>query len=326
MRYATILALTMITVLVLSGVARAQDITFNGNDIILLAKTITAQVSKTNVLPPSFQMTMANGHQMIVTAPSVFELLARATVAWKENKAFPTQVPLMILDLNGPAFDPQHEPKRPGQVIAVPSVDIGNYAPLWLQMAEAPGHKLPYGMKFETSYRLTMAQIIVAMAALIEETLRENKFPSAVAIPLIKSPTDWLDTRAPIALITPPTKDDNQIWAADMRITLNGIELSDRGPSQHIAPFCGTVRVEMLGYGPVAAIRLQLDGVELRTFKGVGVHTYELETLPLLDGQHTLAATASDQTGKTYAFVFGFSVLNGRINGFTPAELEDLGN
>jgi len=326
MRNTVMLALGVLLAVLLPRMGATQDIAFSGRDIIQLAKTITAETSHSEQLPPAYQMTMTNGHTMIVTAPNAFELLTRAIIGWKTSKAFPTTITLQLLDLAGPTPDPQYEPKRAGLIIAVPTVDIGAYAPYWLQMAEAPGHKLPKAMTFETNYRLTAAQIILAMAKLIDETVRRTDFPSAIAIALVRSPEDWQDTHKPIVVAehvdAPPP-----LVSADLQLSLNSVELSEPGPmiqGAKLPPFCGNLRIVLTGYGPITAIRLLLDNDELRAYKTNGPHTYEIDTLPLDDGSHTISATAVDSAGKTYAYVFSFSIANGRKSGFNPAENADL--
>ena len=42
------------------------------------------------------------------------------------------------------------------------------------------------------------------------------------------------------------------------------------------------------------------------------------------DGLHTISATATDTSGTTNAYVFSFTVQNGRRSGFTPAQIADL--
>ena len=311
--------------LLLPCVAQAQDISFRGADIVTLARTVAAEARRTGQLPPAYQMVMANDHTMVVTAPTVYELLTRAIIAWKTTHAFPTLITVQLLDLTGPAADPQYEPKRAGLVIAVPTADIGTYAPYWLQMAEAPGHQLPKAMTFETNYRLTAAQIVVTMAVLIDEAMRKTDIPSAVAIPLVRSPENWQDTRAPL-LVEAHTEPPAPLVTADLQITLNGLELSERGPmlpaGEKVRPYCGKLRITLTGFGPIANIRLMLDNDELRSYSSLmGPVIYELDTLPLLDGIHTLSATATDTAGKTYAYVFSFSIANGRQSGFNPAEL-----
>ena len=319
-------------------IGRTQEITFTGYEIIKLANTITTEARRTGQLPSAYQLTMTNGHAMIISAPNAFELLCRSIIAWQKNRLFPDTVVLLLHDLSGPAPDPQYEPKRPGLLIAVLSADIERYTPAWLVLAQQTGHTLSKVMKFETNYSLTAAQFCVAMATLIDETAKTNDYPASFDMPQVRSPQSWQDTRTPLVVSTgtvaapepvkEPVKETLPPQAqADLLITLNGIELSEQGPVQpsgrhYMPPFCGTMHIEMSGTGPVASIRLLLDSSEIRVFTGAGLHTYDVNTLLLADGSHWISATAYDTEGKSSAYVFSFKVMNGRINGFTPAEQE----
>lgn len=312
-------------------VGRAQEISFTGNEIIKLAGAITTEARRTGQLPSAYQVTMANGHIMIITAPNAFELLCRSIIIWKEKKDyFPAVVPLMLHDLSGPTLDPQFEPKGRSLEIAVLSSDVARYTPAWLALAQQVGHTLSKSMRFETNYTLTAAQFCVAMAMLIDQTAKTGKYPETVVIPLVHSPEQWQDTRTPVmvskeavvpsAPVVPVTPQ-----RADMRITLNGIELSEQGPVQPdgrrgMPPFCGMLRIVLTGTGPIATIRLLLDSHDVRIYSGLGPHTHDINTLMLADGMHYISATAFDADGRSSLYVYSFKVMNGRINSFTPAE------
>jgi hypothetical protein len=318
-------------VLLLAQAAAAQEIAFRGKDIMQLAVIINGEVQRTGALPSSFLMPMANDRTMVVTAANVFEILARAVTAWQTNREFPATVPMRVLDLQGPALDPALEPKRIGLIVAVPTVDIGTYAPVWVGMIEAPGHKVLKGMTFETNYRLTAAQIIVAMAGLITETKQRGTIPNAVAIPLVRSPQDWSDTKNPVPVVkadAPPKVDlEHRVRGVDVTILLNGIELTERGPRAPgvsvLPPFCGLLEVEINGFGPVQAMQMTLDSANQRALEPTAPNRFVLNSTTYTDGMHTLAVKATDEGGKAYIYVFAFTVMNGRQSGFTPAEHED---
>ncbi len=183
---------------------------------------------------------MTNGHNMIITAPNAFELFCRAIVAWKDTTHFPTITPLQLYDLSFPAPEAKSEPERDGDTIPVFSRDIGDKARIWLALAEAPGHKAFGVMKFgenpAAAYRLTVGQCTVAMAILIDETVKEFEvthadiIPLAVEVPLVHSPTDWNDRNAPVPVlydVPPPPPPPAQ---PSLTITMQGIPLSDREP------------------------------------------------------------------------------------------------
>lgn len=328
-----IMALSALFALVLPRVC-AQEIVFSGKEIINLSHAIAAEAARANQLPSAYQMTMANGHAMVVVAPSAFELLCRTLVTWRETKSFPNQVALKLLDITGPSFDPSIEPSRPGMLVAMPTTDFNVYTPRWLMLIEAPGHKLPSRTTFEAGYKLTAAQVLVAMATVIDETVKRGDLPDAVTVPLVSSPRNWLNTERPVSVaaqtteLTNPQPQPDPEPRVDLSFAINDILLAENGPvlpaggNGPIPPFCGVVRIAMTGFGPVAQIRLILDSQELKTFRGVGPHLYELNTLPIPDGVHTISATATDAIGRTYAYVFSFTVQNGRQAGFTPAEVE----
>ncbi|HOF87995.1 MAG TPA: hypothetical protein PLZ36_07815 [Armatimonadota bacterium] len=320
------LLLLIIGLLSAATPASAQELSFRGSVIIQLARTIAAEARRTNQLPPAYQMPMENGHNMVITNANAFELLSRAIVVWKDTKALPQALAVQIHDLAGPAFDPQYEPKRDGLTFAVHYADIGLYAPFWLAKAEAPGHKLISAWNFESGYRLTAAQLLVAMAALIDEATKKNEFQPAVVIPLVRSPKSWLETGKPIVLAAPPPPKVEVVIMPSLTVSLNGIELADRGPivlGKGLPPFCGLIRIDVTGTGPVSKVRLMLKNAELKTFDGAGPHTYLLNSLTLDDGVQTISVIAVDDREKTYAYIYSFTVMNGRASGFTPAEREE---
>lgn len=342
MRNAFILALISLAALLPLQVVRAQDITFSGAEIVNLARTIVVQTATTPELPSAYQMTMSNGHAMVITAPNAFELLCRSIIAWRQTNGFPREISIQLDDLKGPDPGPatRYETKSPGEMMAMASNEIGLYAGVWMQLASAPGHQLAPAVSTETYRGVTPAQFIVAMAALIDETMKKNEFPTTIAMPKVRSPQDWLntdqpvkvsDTSAPTTPQNPQSPSDPPKPAAeiDLRIVLNDIELSESGPvlpngRGPIPPFCGIVHIGVVGYGPVGELHLRLDSKKLTTFIGAGSHAYDLNTLPMSDGLHTISATATNTDGKTYAYVFSFTVHNGRRSGFTPAEITDV--
>lgn len=304
--------------------ALAQDVSFSGYEVVQLAYSITdAAAKQPYTLPSAYLFTRENQRTAVINAPNAFELLARAIIAWRadpKNK-FPEAVSLQMLDLKGPAPAPDREPTTPGMTIAVPSADVGDYAQIWLDSAKAKQNTLPKAVTFPGRYQLTAAQFEVAMAALINEAYVKREIPRAVAMPQVLTPRDWLaiDQPLPVVAGAKPGKDP-----IDIDTWVNDIMLSESGPVNFdgpVPPFCGSIRIKAQGHGPVANIRLLLDNNELRTFKGAGPHTFELNSLPLPDGQHMIAATATGTEDQTVFSVFSFTVRNGRVSSFTPAEL-----
>jgi len=329
MRYAWLQISICLAALLPLQYARAQDIAFSGAEIINLAGTIVESTATADVLPSSYRMTMTNGHTMIITAPNAFELFCRAIIAWQQTGNFPAEVPLQIHDIKGPDYYADDEPKSPGQVVAVLTVDIGSYAGNMLTMTTDWNNTLPRSVIFLSKQKLSIAQFIVAMATLIDEAMKNKAIPRTFAIPLIRSPQYWLSTDRPVVVETRVKPTPLPPPEVDLRISLNGVELSESGPvlqnwTGPIPPFCGVIRIEILGFGPVADVKLLLDSDTLHAYTGRGPHRFDLATLPLIDGMHTLVATATNLEGQTFTYAFSFTVQNGRRSGFTPAQATEM--
>ncbi len=339
MRHAITLASIFGLLLLSAQCIRAQDITFSDKSVQQLARVIAEAAKRTNHLPSSYVLPMANGHNMIITCPNAFELFCHAIITWKATTHFPTTIPLLLYDLTFPTPDPQDEPDRDGESLPIFSRDIGNTqtgASFWMQMAGEPGHHMFNYQKFSTNkvaaYRLTIGQIVVAMAILIDESVKDYEathsdiIPLAIEVPLVYSPVDWNDRSTPIPIL-PDTQQEVEapvLIQPYLNISIQGIQLSDIKPIQNelTAPFCGNIRIDVDGYGPIVKIRLLLDGVEKQVFDGLGPHSYDLNTLMLKDGTYALSAVATDTSGKPYIYIYSFTVANGRKCDFTPAELD----
>lgn len=340
-RALTIIGVTLLT-LATAVIAQAQqpELAFRGSDVLQLARVIASEARRANQLPTAYRLPATSGKDAVVTAANVYELLARTTYSWYAEHIFPGTVPLTLLDVAQPAADPSLEPLRDGLQITIPSTDIGTYSQAWLAMVEAPGHKIPRAMKLgtttATSYRLTAAQTVVAMAVLFDEAAKvgpQGKIPANITIPLVRTPLNWTDTRTPVPVYGQRTSagtEENPVTHieinTDLRVSLNAFELSERGPVAvrgPLPPFCGPISVELAGFGPVKAIRLLIDGQEYAQFSGIGPHRNTINTLTLTDGAHTISASTTDESGKAKAYVFSFTVRNGRVSSFTPAEREE---
>jgi len=326
MRFALLLTLISLAALLPLQQAWAQEIAFSGAEIINLAGTIVEATSTADALPSAYQLTMTNGHTMIVTAPNAFELLCRAIIDWQKTTTFPAVVAIQLHDIKGPDYHADDEPKSPGQMAAVLTVEVGSNAENLLTMTTAAGNTLPRTVMFLSRQKLSIAQYIVSMATLVTETVKSGTVPRTFAIPLIRSPQDWLSTDRPVMVKSRVQPAPPPPVEVDLRISLNDMELTESGPvlqdwNGPMPPFCGGIRIEILGFGPVADIQLLLDSNTLRAYQNHGPHRYELNTIPLADGQHTLVATAKNTEGKTYTYAFSFMVQNGRRSGFTPAQI-----
>ena len=112
-----------------------------------------------------------------------------------------------------------------------------------------------------------------------------------------------------------------------MRILLNGIELTERGPRapgvNMLPDFCGALEMEITGFGPITTMRMTLDSVDPHQLDTAADNHFIFNSTNYSDGMHTLAVKATDETGKDYIYVFSFTVMNGRQSGFSPAEHEE---
>lgn len=329
MRYASSLICLSLLGMLLAGAAGAANITFHGNQVIELARVIAAAADRTNQLPAAYRVWTKEGQPQIITAANAFELCARSITDWSQTKSFPGAVAMLAPTLSGPSPHPQYEPKTTGMQAAMPTMHLGYYTPQFLLVAEKTG-TLPTIMKLgdtvETRYQLTPAQYLVAMAILIDESVKRGAVPAAIAVPLVRSPLDWSDIREPVEVkkievnADPPPPPDPYL-----RINLNGKEILSAQPRYNgtPVPYCGRIRMEITGFGPVARVRLAVDNEVQQTFNGIGPHYHALNTLLLPDGQHALTITAYDAQDKSFVYIYSLLILNGRQNGFTPAERDD---
>ncbi len=294
-----------------------------------MAKKIAEVAAQTNQLPSAFGLPMANGHTMVITAPNAYELLCRTIVTWKDTKYFPDTVPLLLGNLAPPSPDPSIEPSQEGLRLAIFSEDLSTNAHAGLSLAESR-QQIISGMKFgeskSTSYYLTAAQLIVAMSVLIDDAVNDfektklNKIPDVIVVPLVHSPVDWNDNRNPLDCSLPTEPPPPPVIQPSLNISIQGIDLNERAAHGGPMSFCGAIRIELLGVGPIVKVRLLLDGVEKQVFDGLGPHVYDLNTLTLADGTYTFSVTATDTDGKLYSYIYSFTVANGRKSGFTPAD------
>lgn len=305
--------------------ARTQDCVFRGSDVVKLSSGLAADARDKFQLAAAYRMPLASGGSRVLSAVNAFELLARGLKSWKEQGTFPEQIPLQLDTLQGPAIDPKAEPQMNGDVVAVPTTDIATYAAAWLSMAETQG-RLPRDMKFGLSdashYRLTAAQFVVAMAIVIDEATLQQRYPSAISVPRVRSPLSWQGGGggdAGVVNLVPPPKP-----RLNLTILLNGRDMTDiKIQTQRLPlPSCGALRMEIHGSGPVETVQVLLDGVEQRTFDGPGApHRLTLDSAVLTDGPHMMTVTArgGDET-RPATYIFSFEVRNGRESGFTPME------
>lgn len=302
--------------------ARAQEIAFSGGDVVRLARAVAKDGETTSQLYHAYKLRMTNGHAMVLTAANVFELLTRATVNWQQAKVFPETVPLVIDDLRGPLTDPHLEPKTVG-LIAFLSMDIGRFAPNWLIGAEAPGHAIWRQIKIGPTNQITAAQFLMATAVLIDETQKRGMVPDALAVPQVRSPRAWDDTRDPHDL----TGEDvvvPRVEELKLRVWINGFEFTEGGPigaDGALPVLRGPCRLDLAGNDLVVRVKLLVDNIEHKVFDGPGPHSFEVQTAQLDDGAHTLTITAFDPKEKQTLYIISLHTNNARRSPLNPLEI-----
>lgn len=324
------LAIILLITLCIAQGAFAQGFTFAGKDVLMLAKTIAVQANTTNKLPPAYVMPLNGKTPATIPASVAFEILAKALILWQANSpataaapypsisAFPEQVTGVPWILHGPKFNEKNEP-APDQRYGIPSsaADIFSNASNWVQIAQVQQNTLPDALKFGAGYKLTAAQYLVAMAMLIDLSQQQRRVPDTFLVPAVHSPQSWDDTRTPLPIIEP----------VSLELTLNGVTIP-RGnyqlPDMLNQPFCGAIPLAITATGPVARIRMLLDDTEVAQYPQAGTYTYTIDTMRLFDETHTLTVVVEDTGKSAYPVILSLAlkVRNGRVNGFTPAQLD----
>ena len=178
-----------------------------------------------------------------------------------------------------PAPDPTTEPLQEGEQLPVFPEKIALQARVMLQYAESK-HQVITGMHLgenkTASYYLTGAQIITAMAALIDEAVHQKEanhvdtVPQVIIVPLVHAPPAGNDTSHPLIVEMPEAVEaPPPPISPSLTIAIHGVEQSDEQAIANIGvtPFCGTIRLEVMGYGPIVKVRVLL-GSFMKTFRG----------------------------------------------------------
>ncbi|MEI6519123.1 MAG: hypothetical protein WCO98_03665 [bacterium] len=194
---------------------------FSGRTVWLMAQSMVRTAKKSGYLPASYSLSTREGKVVTISAVNSFELLLRAVSQWSDQGQFPDEVALSLLTLQPPVTDNKFEPVTENVVEKpVLTKDLGKYALQVLGWLEGDNGKVPGSFNFgeteATAYSLSAAQTVIAFAVLIDTSVTEQKFPNAIAVPLVKSPTDWTDLRNP--LIVP--KDDYKVTAKTISQTV----------------------------------------------------------------------------------------------------------
>ncbi len=179
------------------------EMSFSGRTVWLMAQTMVRTAKKIGYLPTCYSLPNREGKQVTITAVNSFELLLRAVSQWSDDGQFPDEVPLLLTTLQPPITDAKFEPVTENVVEKpVLTKDLGKYALRVLAWLEGDNGKMPGSFNFgeteATAYSLSAAQTELAFAVLIDTAVSEQKFPNAIAVPLVKSPDDWTDFRSPL--------------------------------------------------------------------------------------------------------------------------------
>lgn len=199
----------------------AAEMLFSGRTVWLLAQSMVRTAKKSGYLPAGYSLSTREGKVVTISAVNSFELLLRAVSQWSDEGQFPDEIALSLTTLQPPVTDNKFEPITENIVEKpVLTKDLGKYALQVLGWLEGDNGKIPGSFNFgeteATAYSLSAAQTVIAFAVLIDTSVTEQKFPNAIAVPLVKSPIDWIDLRNP--LIVP--KDDYKVTAKTVSQTV----------------------------------------------------------------------------------------------------------
>ncbi|HEX2949767.1 MAG TPA: hypothetical protein VHV83_09390 [Armatimonadota bacterium] len=304
-------------------ILHAQDFSFAGRDVVLLANAVATQAQTTYTLPSAYLIQLGGDKPAVLTAPMVFEIFARAIDRWKSSHAFPDKVSGVSLNLHAPPANPATEPGK-DRKIQIPAIaqDIIDKAPNWVSFAQANQGVLPGRLSFEAGYKLTAAQYAVAMAMLISQSARDQKIPTTLAVPAVHSPANWEYQGNPISVGIQPQAQEQQLV---VHVAINNIELPKGDaplPVELSQPFCGPITIAFNSEGPIAQTTISIDGDVLATIKKGAANGYTIDSLQFTDDTHILSVNTIDTNGNIHPVIFSFRIQNGRSNSMTPAIIE----
>jgi len=320
--------LTLITIMLCATLnAGAQEFSVTGDTVALLANAIVSEADAHYRIPAAYIIPLgAKGTSATITLSGVCEIFARTLLVWGTNGGpFPKRV-------NGITFT-WHPPSQQHPELE-PPVDARSRIPIMAQytqfaavgtvrMAETdPDITIPFSWTQQNKEKLTTAQLIVAMAALINKRL-DGTLNDAYTIARISSPLDWESTANPYSLLqlTP------RIIPIALRVSLNSIQplpLPDPAweTGAFAKPFCDTLSLNIDASGPIKRITVLLDGKFLVSFDGGGLFGKSIDSLNYQDGRHVLTLTASpgDNSSKAVILTIPFQIFNGHAGDFSPAQ------
>ena len=326
--------LTLITLVILGTAVRggAQQFAVTGDTVALLAKAVVTEADANFRIPASYNIPLGeNGatSTATITLSGVCEIFARTLTVWGTiGGPFPRHISGLTFTWRPPA-QPHPELEPPAEQHARIPI-MAQYTQFAaegnVRMAETdPALTMPFSWTQQNKEKLTTAQLIVAMAALIGKRLDGTlKLNDAYTIARVSSPDNWEDISAPYSLLATAPR----VTPITLRVSFNGVYASlVRDASNDTAdpfpqPFCDTISLHIDAAGPLKRVLVLLDGKLLATFDGKGGFDKSIDTLNYTDARHILTATAlpTSAAGKPITMTIPFRILNGRRSDFTPAE------
>jgi len=286
----------------------ATKLTFNRVMIQFLARDLVQSAELTNILPSAYQLKI-DEHSLTLSAIEVFELFAAVIDSWDKNKAFPESIPISF-SLRGPDFDQKLEPDANSRnPIPVITRDLLREAPLMIVDARSSNGKLPDLVIFESRQRLTAAQILFAIAKIIDVAGSTNLIPDSLSVARITSPKSWTDKTTAIEINIP-----KEPVPISFGVMLNGIPYNTN--QQGIVYINDLFVTLMINTGMVKSVSLLVDEKVVYTGSStIPPYNAVINTLNLVDGVHVLKIniTPGDMRISSAPVTIIFTVRNGKV-------------
>ena len=324
--------LSLITLLLVCTALRvdAQAFDVTGDTVALLARAVVTEADTNNHIPSAYNIPLgAKDDCTTITLANACEIFARTLSEWGTNGSpYPKHVRGISFTWRPPSqLHPELEPQADQHTRIPIRTQYTQFAAEGIvRLADVDANMtIPFSWTQQNKEKLTIAQLIVAMAALIIKRLDVTMDQGeSYTIARITSPENWLDTDTPYSLL-PATA--QPVTAITLRVALNGIPVPpgldatvDTGPFSH--PFCGTVSIHLEAGGVLRRIVILLDDKPLTAFEGSGAFGKSIDSLNYADGRHVLIITATPvaETHKPKTMTIPFYIFNGHASDFTPAE------
>jgi|GEM_PF-1927214 len=295
-------------------------LTFNRVMIQFLARDLVQSAESNFILPSAYQLKI-DEHSLTLSAIEVFELFAAVIDSWDKNKAFPESVS-MSFSLRGPDFDQKLEPNANNRhPIPVITRDLLREAPLMISDARSSNGKLPDLIMFESNQKLTAAQILFAIAKIIDVAGSTNHIPDSLSVAKITSPKSWTDKTGAIEINIP-----REPVPINFGVMLNGIPYNkDQQDLVYINDLFVTI---MINSGMVKGVSLLIDEKVIYTSSSsIPPYHAVVNTLNLEDGIHTLTINIipGDMRIASTPVTIMLTVRNGKV-AYLPSNLDTENN